>query len=58
MTNSFFIVKIMIIKYKKALCQIWFNAFFLFFRNYIFRISVNNNYVKTKFEVHRGTGDI
>ena len=23
---------------------------FLFFRNYIFRISVNNNHVKTKFE--------
>ena len=41
----------MIIKYKKALCQILAQCF----RNYIFRISVNNNHVKTKFEVHRGT---
>lgn len=45
----------MIIKYRKALCQILVSMLFLFFRNYIFRISVNNNYVKTKFEVHRGT---
>lgn len=29
--EQFFIVKkIMIIKYKKALCQIWFNAFSIF----------------------------
>lgn len=45
----------MIIKYKKSIVPDFGSMLFLFFRNYIFRISVNNNHVKTKFEVHRGT---